>query len=42
MEDGFMTNDSFALVPIVGAADGAGNRSGIFVQIVHDIEPSGR
>lgn len=42
IENGFMTDDTFAFVSIIGAAKSAGNRSGVFVQIVHDIEPSGR
>jgi hypothetical protein len=39
---GFVTNDAFAFLAIVSAADVRGNRPGVFVYIIHYIEPSGR
>ncbi|HEX6562866.1 MAG TPA: hypothetical protein VF020_01215 [Chthoniobacterales bacterium] len=42
IETCFVTNDAFAFLAIVSAADRGGNRPGVFVHIVHYIEPSGR
>jgi hypothetical protein len=42
IEHRFVSNDTFAFVSVVRSADGCGKRPGVFIQIVHDIEPSGR
>jgi len=38
----FVTNDTLAFIAIVSAADRGRNRPGVFVYIIHYIEPSGR
>ena len=42
IETCFVTDDAFAFLAIVSAADRGGNGPGVFVYIVHYIEPSGR
>ena len=42
IETCFVTDDPFAFLAIVSAADRGRNRSGVFVYIIHYIEPSGR
>jgi hypothetical protein len=42
IETCFVANDAFAFFAIVSAAERGGNRPGVFVYIVHYIEPSGR